>query len=382
MTLEGIRVVEIGQVLSAPYAGMILAELGAEVIKIEKPGSGDDARHMGPEFRDGASMTFHDVNRGKRSVVVDLKSPKGLEQLFLLLDNADILIHNLRPGEVAKLGIDSEKMLARFPKLIYCDISAFGHQGPRRLQPGYEPLLQAYSGLVDSNGSEEGPASRIGASIVDQGTGMWVVIGVLSALRKRDMTGQGSVINVSLLETAMAWIAPRVHGYVNEGRVSKRYGTAHPGLVPYQGFETQDYPVMICVGNDRLFQKFAKALNQEHWCEDERFNSNRKRLENREMVVKAIQEVLLTAPRAHWISVLESAGVPVAAINTVAQIVAEPQVQAMGILSSVGGEEKISLVGLPISIDSVRPTSGRTAPKLGEATDFFLGNESRNPDPT
>lgn len=372
MSLQGIRVIEIGQVLSAPYAGMIFAELGAEVIKVEKPVTGDDARNMGPEFRDGASMTFHDVNRGKRSVVIDLKSEQSLKQLFKLVEDADILVHNLRPGEVEKLGISGEDMLKRFPRLIYCDISAFGQRGPRRLQPGYEPLLQAFSGLIDSNGEETGPASRIGASIVDQGTGMWVVIGALSALRQREQTNKGTILAVSLLETAMAWIAPRVHGYVNEGRVSKRYGTAHPGLVPYQGFETQDYPVMVCAGNDRLFRKFAQALGQTQWCDDERFMSNRKRLENRATMVQEIQSVLLTAPRSHWIALLEEAGVPVAAINTVAQAVEEPQVKAMEILGAVGDEQNIRLVGLPLSFDAVRPTAGRIAPKLGEATDFFL----------
>jgi formyl-CoA transferase len=170
VSLKGIRVIEIGQVLSAPYAGMILSDLGAEVIKIEKPINGDDARSMGPAFRDNASMTFHDVNRGKRSVIIDLKSPEGLNQLFLLLQNADVLIHNLRPGEAEKLGFGADQIAEAFPRLVYCEITAFGHKGPRRLQPGYEPLLQAFSGLISMNGSEDSPPARMGASIVDQGS--------------------------------------------------------------------------------------------------------------------------------------------------------------------------------------------------------------------
>nr|MBF0681499.1 CoA transferase [Pseudomonas sp.] len=375
MSLQGIRVVEIGQVLSAPYAGMIFSDLGAEVIKVEKPVTGDDARNMGPAFRHDASMTFHDVNRGKRSVVIDLKSPEGIQQLFSLLANADVLVHNLRPGEAQKLGLGQDVVCEAFPRLIYCELTAFGHKGPRRLQPGYEPLLQAFSGLISMNGNEEGPPARMGASLVDQGTAMWAVIGVLTALRERDQTGKGAVVNASLLETAMAWAAPRIHGYVNEGRESRRYGTAHPGLVPYQGFDTADGPIMICVGNDRLFTKFAQAMGHPDWCDDERFATNRQRLQNRQAMVQTIQSVLHTAGRGEWISRLEAAGVPVAAINSIPEALAEPQVQAIDMLRPVG-DEGFMLAGLPLSFDSVRPAVTRPAPRLGEDNDTYLAARS------
>lgn len=375
MSLQGIRVIEIGQVLSAPYAGMIFSDLGAEVIKVEKPGTGDDARCMGPAFRHDASMTFHDVNRGKHSVVINLKSPEGIQQLFALLADADVLVHNLRPGEAQKLGLGHEEISKAFPRLVYCELTAFGHKGPRRLQPGYEPLLQAFSGLISMNGSEEGPPARMGASLVDQGTAMWAVIGVLTALRERERTGRGAVVHASLLETALAWAAPRIHGYANEGRESRRYGTAHPGLVPYQGFETADRPIMICVGNDRLFTKFAQAMGQPQWCNDERFATNRQRLQNRQAMVQEIQSVLRTAPRSEWIARLEEAGVPVAAINSIPEALAEPQVQAIDMVRPVG-DEGFVLAGLPLSFDSVRPAVTRPAPQLGEGNDKYLATRS------
>ncbi len=371
MSLKGIRVVEIGQVLSAPYAGMIFSDLGAEVIKVEKPVTGDDSRAMGPAFRDNASMTFHDVNRGKRSVVIDLKSPEGVKQLFSILADADVLIHNLRPGESKKLGLDQDALNRKFPTLVYCEITAFGHKGPRRLQPGYEPLLQAYSGLISMNGSEESPPARMGASIVDQGAAMWAVIGVLTALREREQTKRGAVVNTSLLETALAWAAPRIHGHINEGRKSRRYGTAHPGLVPYQGFDTPDGPIMICAGNDRLFVKLAEAMGHPEWCVDERFTNNRQRLINREQMVDEIQSTLLSASRAVWISRLEAAGVPVAAINSIEEALDEPQVVQLDMVRPVG-EAGFKLAGLPLSFDKVRPAVTEPAPGLGEHTHHYL----------
>ncbi len=370
--LEELRIVEIGQVLSAPYAGMILADLGAEVIKVEKPNTGDDARNMGPAFRQGASMTFHDVNRGKRSVVIDLKNPAGISQLLSLLERTDVLIHNLRPGEVAKLGIDATTLGQRYPRLIYCEISAFGHKGPRSLQPGYEPLLQAFGGLMSMNGHAEDAPSRMGASVVDQGAAMWAVIGILAALNRRQTTGFGSVVNTSLLETAIGWAASRAQEYLNQGRTSERYGTAHPNLVPYQAFDVADGQVMICAGNDRLFAKLAHALEQPHWVVDERFARNRDRLRNRELLVQLIQDLVRWRSRGDLIEQLERAGVPVAAVNTIAEMVAEPQVTALDIIRPVA-DEGFVLAGLPISFDGIRPVVSRTAPSLGVANAQYIG---------
>lgn len=371
MQLQGIRVVEIGQVLAAPYAGMILVDLGAEVIKVEKPEGGDDARTMGPAFRDGASMTFHDVNRGKRSVVIDLKTDEGVARLFRLLEDADVLIHNMRPGLADKMGIGAAVVCARFPRLIYCELSAFGHKGPRRHQPGYEPLLQAFGGLVSINGDPDGPPSRMGASLVDQGSAMWAVIGILAALHRRTDTGEGQVIHTSLLETAMGWSGSRILEYVNQGRSSERYGTGHPNLVPYQAFETRDGLVMVCAGNDRLFAKLAQALGQPQWLNDPRFASNRDRLRHRAETVAAVQAVLRTEPRAVWIERLEAAGVPVAAVNTIPELLREPQAVALDMVRPVG-QEGFVLTGLPLSFDGVRPAVERSAPALGADNSRYL----------
>jgi formyl-CoA transferase len=362
--LAGIRVVEIGQVLAGPFAGAILADLGAEVVKVEKPGGGDDARTMGPAFRHGDSLTFHEVNRGKSSVVLDLRDAEGIAALHALLADADILIHNLRPGVPDELGIGPETMTARHPRLIYCAMSAFGHVGPLRLRPGYEPLLQAFAGLCSINGAPEGPMARIGASVVDLGTGMWTVIGALAALQRRERTGRGGVINTSLFETALTWAGQRFNAYVNEGRIPERLATGHANLVPYQAFDAADAPLMICCGNDRLFARLAEALGRPDWATDPRFARNRDRLANRAEIVAQIGAVLATATRAEWLGKLTVAGIPNGPMNTIAEVAAEAQTAAIGLMQKVPGED-FSLLGLPISFDGERPAIRAGAPRLG-----------------
>ena len=222
--LQGIRVLEIGQVLSAPFAGAILGDLGAEVFKIERVEGGDDARRMGVDFRHGDGLTFHMVNRNKTSLALDLKSPRGMADFQTLAASADILIHNLRPGAPEALGIDGAAMLARHPRLIYGAISAFGHVGPMKNRPGYEPLVQAYSGLSSCNGGPGDPPMRLGVAVCDQGTGMWIVIGVLAALRNREWTGRGCVVTASLLETALVWAAQRGDSWINLGAMPEKRG--------------------------------------------------------------------------------------------------------------------------------------------------------------
>ena len=238
--LAGIRVLELGQVLSAPFAGAILGDLGAEVLKIERVEGGDDARRMGPDFRHGDALTFHMVNRNKQSVALDLKSESGLASFEALAAGADILIHNLRPGAAEALGIDGPALTARHPRLIYCAISAFGHIGPLKDRPGYEPLIQAYSGLSSCNGGPDDPPMRMGVAVCDQGTGMWTVIGALAALQRRQHTGKGSIVTASLLETALVWAAQRGDAWTNEGAMPPRHRSGHPALVPYEAFARLD----------------------------------------------------------------------------------------------------------------------------------------------
>jgi formyl-CoA transferase len=363
--LAGVRVVEIGQVLAGPYAGAILADLGAEVIKVEKPGGGDDARQMGPAFRHGDSLTFHEVNRGKRSVVLDLRSAAGMEALHALLARSDVLVHNLRPGVADALGLAPEATVARHPRLVYCAITAFGHVGPRRMQPGYEPLLQAFSGLCTVSGEEDSPPTRLGASVVDFGTAMWTVIGALAALKRRETTGRGGVVNASLFETALTWAGQRLDAWVNERRMLPRSATGHPNLVPYQAFPAADGPMMICAGNDRLFAKLAAALDRPGWATDPRYHTNRARLAHRAELLGEIAALTATRPRAEWLARFAEAGIPSGPLNTIPEVAEDPQTSAIGLLQPVPGED-FRLLGLPLSFDGTRPPIRAAAPRLGQ----------------
>ena len=367
--LAGIRVLELGQVLAGPFAGAIFADLGAEVLKIERVDGGDDGRRMGVPFRNGDSINFQVFNRGKRSVALDLKSADGVAALHRLAADADILLHNLRPGSAEALGVGGAEMCARHPRLIYCEMGAFGHTGPERLRPGYEPLLQAYSGLSSTNGGPDDPPMRMGASLCDQGTGMWAVIGTLSLLQRRHTTGQGGIVNVSLLETALGWAGAKIDALVNQGQPPHRHRSGHPDFAPYEAFDAADGPFLICVGNDRLFVKFAAVLGRPAWPTDARFATNRARLQNRAALVAEMDEVLKTRGRLEWAAALEAAGVPCAPINSLAGALEQPQVKAIGMLQSVPDTD-FTLTALPVSFDGVRPQIRSAAPRLGEGNDF------------
>jgi crotonobetainyl-CoA:carnitine CoA-transferase CaiB-like acyl-CoA transferase len=363
--LENVRVIEIGQVLAGPYASAILADLGADVVKVEKPNGGDDARHMGAAFKNGDSLHFLDVNRNKASVTLDLKTPEGVEQLHSLLQNADILIHNMRPGVVDTLGIDGPSVCARHPQLIYCHISGFGNSGPMQMLPAFEPVVQAFSGIISVNGNPDEPPARVGVSIVDVGTAMWTVIGALAALQRRGLTGKGGIVNTSLLETALAWAGPHIAAFLNQGRVPKRLGTAHPHLVPYQAFEAKDGAVLIGAGNDRLFARLCGALGATELVADARFSGNRARLENREELIVLINERIGQHPRHFWIAKFNEAGVPCAPVNTIPEALKDRQVAELKILQEVS-DTGVTLTGLPISFDGERPKIRSLGPQLGQ----------------
>jgi formyl-CoA transferase len=363
--LAGIKIVELGQVLAGPFAGAIFADLGALVIKVEKPDGGDDARQMGAAFRDGDALIFKDFNRGKRSLALDLKSPEGIAALHAELANADIMLHNLRPGAAEALGIGSAAITARHPRLIYCEMGAFGHMGPLARRPGYEPLLQAYCGLSAITGAPDGPPTRMGASVADLGTGLWTVIGALAALAERARTGQGGVVNTSLYETATMWAGQKLSAFVNQGELPQKHASGHPAFVPYQGFDTADGPVLVCCGNDRLFAKFAALLDRPEWIADPRFATNRARLTNQGELLPMIAALMAQTSREKWLAALEAAGVPCAPINTIPELAADPQTAALGMLASVPGTD-YQLVALPLSFQGQRPAITAPAPALGE----------------
>ena len=368
--LAGIRVVEVGQVLAAPYAGAIFADLGAEVVKVERHDGGDDARNMGPAFRHGDALTFHVYNRGKKSVALDLTSTDGKAAFDSLVATADIMLHNLRPGVPEKLGIDGPTLCARYPRLVYCEISAFGHTGPLADRPGFEPLIQAYSGLCAINGGPDDPPMRAGPSVCDQGTGMWTVLGALAMLQKRQRTGIGGIVSASLLETALMWCGQKVDALVNTGSMPPRHRMGHPGLVPYEAFEAADGPFMICAGNDRLFAKLAEVLGRPDWVTDPRYAGNRGRLLNKDALFAEMAPILATGNRAEWIAALDRAGVPATQIHSITEAQAQPQVQALGMAVPVPGED-FALTGLPLSFDGERPGFTHGAPRLGDDNAAF-----------
>jgi crotonobetainyl-CoA:carnitine CoA-transferase CaiB-like acyl-CoA transferase len=373
LPLEGVRVIEVGQALAGPLAGAIMADMGADVIKVEKPDGGDDARGWGPPFGpDGeTSLYFHGQNRSKRGVTLDLKAAADVEALHRLCEGADILIQNLRPGVVDEIGIGPDAMLARHPRLVYCSIWAFGDRGPLRMRPGFDPLLQAYGGMMSMTGRAEDPPTFCGASINDKATGMFTVIGALGALRRREITGRGGLVDTSLFETAVHWVEGQVNAHMATGEVPRRHGTGAAVIVPYQVFETADRPLCLAAGNDRLWARCARVLGHPDWGADERFARGAARVRNRAVLVPMIAEVLRTRPRDAWIAALEAAGVPCAAVNDIGEVAASEQFAAVGIAQDLPGGPRV--VGLPISFDRVRPRPSRAAPRLGEHNAELLG---------
>ena len=373
LPLAGRFAVEIGHSLAGPFAGAILADLGATVLKVEAAGKGDHARGWGPPFAaDGVtSLYFHGQNRNKRSVTLDLKQATDVEALHRLCESADILIQNLRPGVVEEIGIGPEAMLRRHPRLVYCSIWAFGDRGPMRMKPGFDPLLQAYGGMMSVTGRPEDPPTFCGASINDKATGMFTVIGALGALRRREITGRGGLVDTSLFETAVHWVEGQVNNHIATGDVPKRHGTGGAVIVPYQVFETADRPLCLAAGNDRLWARCAQVLGEPGWASDERFAKGAARVRNKAVLLPLIAQVLRTRPRDAWIAALEAAGVPCAPVNDIGEVVASAQFDAIGIVQQLPGGPKV--VGLPISFDGVRPRSARGAPALGEHNEEVLG---------
>lgn len=366
----GMVVIELGNSVAAPFAGQILSELGAHVIKIEKS-DGDDARRWGPPFWEGASPFFQALNRNKKSVVCDLRDPEQIEELRqYICDHADIVIQNLRPGHVEKLGLDGKTLLARQPRLIYCNLGAFGREGPLKDRPGYDPLMQAFGGIMSTTGEPGRPAVRVGASIVDMGTGMWSIIGALTALLERHTTGKGKIIDVSLYETATTWVSLLAAQYMSCGEVSEKQGSGAAGIVPYKGYLTRDGELVIAAGSDALFKALSSTVGKPEWSTDPRFIDNPNRVKHQTELYRLLDEIIATQPTEYWVSRLEAAGVPCAPVNNLAQMVAHPQTEALGLVQDVPGTG-MRFIGLPLSFDGVRPKPYAAPPKLGEHTELI-----------
>ena len=374
MLLSGIKVIELGQNLAGPYGTQIMADLGAEVIKVERP-TGDDARSWGAKVTDDSTTMFQTLNRNKKSVTLDLKLDADMGRMMAMLADADIFLHNLRPGTPAKLGLGPEDLRAQFPRLIYCDVGAFGHIGPLKDQPGYEPLMQAYGGLISINGHPDGPPARIAVSLIDLGTGMWSAIGALAALHKRHETGEGCVINTSLYETALAWGNYHMAEYRTTGSVPARQASGHPAVVPYQAFEAADGPFMILAGNDRLFAKLAPVLGHPEWADDPRYKTNPERVKHRDELIDAVTNIVAKDTRDHWVEKLRAVGVPSAPVQTMPEVLATPQTAGLNIMQNVPGTD-LNLVGLPMSFDGQRPAMRTAPPPLGSANADVFGDDT------
>ena len=361
----GLVVVELGHSVAAPFAGQIFSELGAQVIKIEKA-DGDDARKWGPPFWEGASAFFQALNRNKLSVVCELRDPAQLAALKqLICDRADIVIQNLRPGHVDKLGLDGPGLLALKPSLIYCNLGAFGRTGPLKDRPGYDPLMQAFGGIMSTTGEPGRPSVRVGASIVDMGTGMWSVIGILTALHERHTTGRGRVVDVSLFETASCWVSLLAAQFLASGQLSGKQGSGAPGIVPYKGYSTRDGEIVVAAGSDGLFRSLAGALDRPEWLNDARFTDNPSRVAHQVELYAMLDAIMAQQTTAYWIERLEAVGVPCSPVNDLAQMLAHPQTSALGLVQSVPGTG-MQFVGLPLSFDGQRAQPVSAPPRLGE----------------
>ena len=371
--LSGIVVIEIGHSIAAPYAGMILGELGAEVVKVENPKGGDAARGWGPPFQEGASTCFHSVNRAKLGVTIDLADPADAARLrALILERADVVIHNLKYGALDKFGLAPAALIAEKPQLVCCNLAAFGNTGPLRDRPGYDPMMQAYSGLMSLLGEDGRPPVRVTASIIDMGAAMWAVIGILAALRERDQTGKGGIVDTSLLETGLAWMTILLPSYIANRELPQRQGSGVDMIVPYQAFAASDGYMMVAAGNDNLFRRLCAALDRPSLAEDPRFRTNGDRVVHRAELVPILAAIFAARPRAEWAKLLEAAGIPNGPINTLDQVVADAQTQALGIIQKRPDSE-LELVGLPLSFDGRRPPFTKAAPALGEDNDAVLG---------
>lgn len=369
LPLQGVKVVELGQNLAGPFAAEIMAMLGAEVVKIERP-EGDDARGWGPPFHAGTACTFHTMNRNKRSVVLDLKDPASIAWLRGFVAGRDILVHNMRPGAMDALGLDAATLRAANPRLIFCSLHAFGATGPLRLKPGYEPILQAFSGMFSVNGTADGPPARVGMQVLDLGTGVWAALGCLAALQRRHLTGEGCVVDTSLLETALGWLTVIFAGFNETGVQPPRHRTGNPKLIVFQAFDTADGEIVVAAANDRLFAAFTRVLGHAEWGADPRFRTNADRIAHRDLLLPLLEAAMLTRGSEDWAAALEAAGIPCSPINDLAAIRAHPQTQALGIMQPMPGYA-LEGVGLPVSFDGTRPPVVTGAPALGEANEEF-----------
>lgn len=371
--LENIKVLDLTRVLAGPYSTMILGDLGADIIKVEMPEIGDDARHFGP-YMNSESAYFMSLNRNKRSITLNLKKAKGKEVLLEMVKKVDVLVENFRPGTMEKLGLGYEDLKEINPKLIYAASSGYGHTGPYSKRAAYDAVVQAMGGLMSITGKEGGEPTRVGTSVGDITAGLFTTIGILAALNSRNETGKGQKVDVAMLDCQVAILENAIARYVVTGEIPKPGGNKHPSIVPFEPFETVDGQVMVAAGNDALWANFCRAIDIEPLCKDDRFSTNPLRNENYDALRPILAKIMKTRTTQEWQDILDNAGVPNGPINTVDKVVADPQVVAREMIIEIDHpiSGKLKVPGIPIKLSETPGEIRMTSPLLGQHTEEIL----------
>jgi crotonobetainyl-CoA:carnitine CoA-transferase CaiB-like acyl-CoA transferase len=374
--LDGLRIVDLSRIVAGPLATQIFGDYGAEIIKIEQPRVGDDSRAwVPPKAPDGSAAYFLSINRNKKSVTLSLKHPRGKEILKGLVARADVVIENFKPGTMEDLGLDWDVLRRVNPRLVYCQISGFGNSGPDRERAGYDSILQGITGLMSITGERDGPPVKVGVALIDEITALYAHGAILAALLHRERTGAGQKVECSLLESGVAAMMNAATAYLVAGAVQGRWGSAHESLVPYQAFRARDGYLIIGAGNERLWKAFCEVIGAPEWTDDPRFDTNLKRVERREELVRLIEERLGARSRDEWIAAFAAAGLPTGPINTIDQVFADPQVLHRGMVQEVEHPTagRVKLVGVPVKFSETPGEIRLPPPVLGEHTDEVLG---------
>ena len=381
--LGGLRILDLSRILAGPTCTQLLGDLGADVIKVERAGAGDDTRAWGPPFvkdGDGGDTTesayYLCANRNKRSIGVDISRPEGRDLVLRLLEHCDVLIENFKVGGLAKFGLAYDQVKAEFPRLVYCSISGFGQGGPYAPRPGYDFLIQGMGGIMSITGEAEGAPLKVGVGIADVMCGMYATVGILSAIRHRDIAGEGQYIDLSLLDTQVAWLINGGLNYLTSRQVPERLGNGHPNIVPYQVFPSSDGHFILAVGNDAQYQRFCEFAEVPHLATDERFATNAARVGNRDVLVPLLAEATRRQSSAHWLEGLERLKVPCGPVNDIGQVFADPQIRhremEISMAHRLAGEGGVSLIGNPLKMSETPVTYRRAPPTLGQHTDEIL----------
>jgi formyl-CoA transferase len=372
--LSGVRILDLSRVLAGPFCTMILGDLGAEVIKVERPDGGDDTREWGPPFAAGESAYYLSVNRNKKSVALDLKSPGGVAAVRALSARSDVVIENFRVGVADALGLGYEELARENPGLVYCSITGYGQAGPYRDLPGYDFILQAMSGLMSITGEPGGEPMKLGVATVDLTTGMYAAVAILAALRRRDSTGAGQRIDLALMDSALSWLANVGENHLVSGEVPGRFGNGHPTIVPYQVFRSKDGYLAVGIGNDKQYRKFCGIAGVPELSTDERFSTNPARVRNREALIPLLERVFAARPTAEWIERLWNEGIPAGPINTVDRALADPNTQARGMVVEMPHPKagSVRLIGSPMKFSATPVEYRLPPPLLGEHTEEVL----------